>query len=126
MAPPAKAGLLPALAQFDTNILHDSMFGIKPAMLYNSMIAPLGQTPFKGVIWYQGEGNAGHPADYPQLLSTMIGELAQTVAQPRLPFFIVQLPDFSDPWDGYYWPWERKARGQSRPFRAGHDLGRRD
>ena len=34
----------PALASFPANNLHDSMFGIKPANLYNAMIAPLGDT----------------------------------------------------------------------------------
>jgi len=102
-----------ALNQFDTNMLHDSMFGIKPAMLYNSMIAPLGQTPFTGVIWYQGEGNAGHPADYPKLLSTLIGEWRQQFKQPRLPFFVVQLPDYVPDWGGYYWTWIREAQAKT-------------
>src|SRR5262249_33916846 len=47
-----------ALTAFSAKDLHDSMFGIKPANLYNAMIAPLGDTKFKGVIWYQGESNA--------------------------------------------------------------------
>jgi len=100
----------PALAIFKPDELHDSMFGIKPAMLYNAMIAPLADAGFKGVIWYQGESNSGHPDTYPHLLSTMIGEWRKLFAEPNLPFFIVQLPDYASQWDGFYWSWEREAQ----------------
>lgn len=36
----------------------------KPMGLYNAMIAPLLNYQIKGVIWYQGESNAGRPWDY--------------------------------------------------------------
>ena len=101
-----------ALANFNPKDLHDSMFGIKPSMLYNAMIAPLGQTALKGVIWYQGESNSGHPDTYPQLLSTMIAQWRHQFNRPELPFFIIQLPDYASQWDGFYWPWEREAQAQ--------------
>jgi len=101
-----------ALAGCDPAILHDSMFGIKPAMLYNAMIAPLGHSPIKGVIWYQGEGNASHPETYPWLLSTLIAQWRLQFDSPDLPFAIVQLPDFSSPGDSYHWPWQREAQAQ--------------
>ena len=110
-----------ALADFSTNDLHNSMFGIKPAMLYNSMIAPLGEAALKGVIWYQGESNSGHPDTYVRLLTTMIAEWREQFEQPELPFFIIQLPDYASQWDGFYWPWEREAQAkvvQSTPNTA--------
>ena len=100
----------PALSAFPSNQLHDSMFSIKPSMLYNAMIAPLGKAAFKGVVWYQGESNSGHPDTYPRLLSTMITEWRKLFSEPDLPFFIVQLPDYASQWDGFYWPWEREAQ----------------
>jgi sialate O-acetylesterase len=103
----------PALTAFNAHDLHDSMFGIKPANLYNAMIAPLGETKFKGVIWYQGESNSGHPETYPALLSTMISEWRKQVGQPRLPFFIVQLPDYVNSWEGRYWPWIREMQAKA-------------
>lgn len=103
----------PALTNFGTNDLHDSMFGIKPANLYNAMIAPLGDTKFKGVLWYQGESNAAHPATYPTLLGTMISEWRKQFGQPRLPFFVVQLPEYADLWEGYYWPWIREMQAKA-------------
>lgn len=101
-----------SLADFDPNDLHESMFGIKPAMLYNAMIAPLGNSPIKGVVWYQGESNSGHPATYPRLLSALIGDWRKQFDTPDLPFFIVQLPDYAYQWDGFYWPWEREAQAE--------------
>lgn len=101
-----------ALASCAPQSLHDSMFGIKPAMLYNAMIAPLGHTPIKGVVWYQGEGNSGHPDTYPLLLSTLIASWRQQFDSPDLPFAIFQLPDYASPWGGYYWSWIRAAQSQ--------------
>ena len=46
--------------------------------MYNGMIAPLGRAPVKGVVWYQGEGNAGRPAPYARLLATLIADLGSS------------------------------------------------
>jgi sialate O-acetylesterase len=101
-----------SLIAFNPKDLHESMFGIKPGMLYNAMIAPLGQAPLKGVVWYQGESNSGHPDTYPQFLSTMIRDWRRQFAMPDLPFLIVQLPDYAYQWDGFYWPWLREAQAK--------------
>ncbi len=45
-----------------------------PTRLYNGMIHPLRNLRIKGVIWYQGEGNAGRANQYHQLFTTMIRE----------------------------------------------------
>ncbi len=103
----------PALASFDPKDLHNSMFGIKPANLYNAMIAPLGQSAFKGVVWYQGESNSAHPETYPKLLATMISEWRKQFTQPALPFFIIQLPDYANLWEGFYWPWIREMQAKA-------------
>jgi sialate O-acetylesterase len=103
----------PALAAFKPEDLHDSMFGIKPANLYDGMIAPLGHTPFKGVLWYQGESNSGHPDTYAALLTTMIAAWRQQFAEPELPFLIVQLPEYANLWEGFYWPWIREMQAKA-------------
>jgi hypothetical protein len=81
-------------------------------MIYNAMIHPLGPASLTGVVWYQGEGNAGQPQTYPQLLSTLITTWRAQFDSPNLPFAIVQLPDFASPWGGYYWSWIRAAQAQ--------------
>ena len=101
-----------SLAGFDPKDLHQSMFGIQPSMLFNAMIAPLGNSPIKGVVWYQGESNSGHPDTYPRLLGTLISDWRKQFDTPRLPFFIVQLPDYASQWDGFYWPWQREAQAK--------------
>ncbi|HEY5078751.1 MAG TPA: sialate O-acetylesterase, partial [Opitutaceae bacterium] len=35
-----------------------------PGGLYNGMIVPLEPGAFRGILWYQGESNAGHPDEY--------------------------------------------------------------
>lgn len=102
-----------SLATFNAKDLHDSMFGIKPGMLYNAMIAPFGELSLKGVIWYQGEGNASQPATYEKFLTTMIGDWRKQFASPDLPFFIIQLPDFVQESKGLQWSWIREAQAKA-------------
>lgn len=102
-----------ALARFSPKDLHDSMFGIKPGNIFNGMIAPLGPAAFTGVVWYQGESNSAHPEIYPQLLATMIAEWRKQFAQPKLPFFIIQLPEYANLWEGFYWPWLREMQARA-------------
>ena len=110
-----------ALAKLNKSDLRDSLFGIKPGMLYNAMISPLGKGPIKGVVWYQGESNADRPGSYPLLLTTMIAEWRKQFESPNLPFIIVQLPDFAQASGGLHWEWIRDAQAkavQSTPHAA--------
>jgi sialate O-acetylesterase len=66
----------------------------KPLGLYNAMIAPLLNYRIKGVVWYQGESNAGRPADYTSLLSTLIRDWREHWHEGDFPFLLVQLPNF--------------------------------
>jgi sialate O-acetylesterase len=54
------------------------------------MIAPLEPFRFRGVIWYQGESNAGQPKPYENLLPAMIADW-RTVWGKDLPFLFVQI-----------------------------------
>lgn len=101
------------LAAFNAKDLHDSMFGFKPGTLHNGMIAPLGSLGLKGVLWYQGESNSAHPDTYPALLQTMISSWRRQFQQPELPFLVIQLPDYAQLWEGWYWPWIREAQARA-------------
>ena len=76
----------------------------QPAVLYNAMIAPLLPYPIKGVIWYQGESNAGRPEQYATLFPTMIDDWRTQWGGEAFPFLFVQLANFkpdgapSDQW----------------------------
>ena len=65
-----------------------------PGGLFNGMIAPLVPYAMRGVIWYQGEGNAGRAWQYRKLLPTLIRRWRSAWQQDELPFLVVQLPNF--------------------------------
>ena len=69
-------------------------FQYQPSGLYNGMIAPALPYAVKGVLWYQGESNAGHPEDYQALLTSLINDWRTQAKQPALPFIYAQLPNF--------------------------------
>lgn len=62
--------------------------------LYNGMIWPLRDWKVKGVIWYQGENNAGRAGEYATLLTNLIAGWRETFAWPEMPFLLVQLPNY--------------------------------
>jgi len=70
----------------------------KPMGLFNAMIAPLTQYAIKGVLWYQGESNAGRPNDYRELMKMLITDWRSKWALPQLPFLQVQLANFMEAW----------------------------
>ncbi len=73
-----------------------TFFGYKPAGLYNAMLAPLLNYHIRGILWYQGESNAGRPDEYRSLLPAMIKDWRKNLGQGDLPFILVQLPNFME------------------------------
>lgn len=65
-----------------------------PSTLYNGMIAPLVPMAIRGVIWYQGEQNAGRPDLYRHLFPTLIESWRATWNQAACPFLFVQLANY--------------------------------
>lgn len=59
---------------------------------YNGMIAPLIPFGIRGVLWYQGEFNAGNAWEYHGLLSSMIIDWRKKWGQGDFPFYFMQLP----------------------------------
>lgn len=68
----------------------------EPTALYNGMVAPYTQLPIKGVLWYQGESNAGRPEEYLDLMHALINGWRGIYRDPELPFIYAQLPNFGD------------------------------
>ncbi|MCO6477661.1 MAG: beta galactosidase jelly roll domain-containing protein [Phaeodactylibacter sp.] len=66
----------------------------KPLGLFNAMIAPLLNYRIRGVIWYQGESNAGRPAEYRELFPALIRDWRAKWGQGDFPFLFVQLANF--------------------------------
>ncbi|WP_245553319.1 sialate O-acetylesterase [Echinicola vietnamensis] len=85
----------------------------KPLGLYHAMISPLHEFPVKGVLWYQGESNAGQPHTYEDQMVSLIEGWRKSWGVPKLPFLFVQLPNFMAPTDDPHsgnWPELREAQ----------------
>ncbi|HSI84801.1 MAG TPA: sialate O-acetylesterase [Candidatus Methylacidiphilales bacterium] len=78
--------------------------------IHNAMIHPLIPYAIRGVIWYQGESNAGS-ADtgraYAELLPMLIKSWRTKWGQGDFPFIFVQLPAYTR---GSAWPYLRQAQ----------------
>lgn len=68
----------------------------KPAGLFNGLIAPLIPYGIKGVIWYQGESNAGDYKNYPARFNAMVGDWRERWGYD-FPFIYVQLANYVSP-----------------------------
>ncbi|WP_211659901.1 sialate O-acetylesterase [Pedobacter ureilyticus] len=67
----------------------------RPTVLYNAMIHPFISFPIKGVIWYQGESNAGRAKQYQTLFPSLINDWREKWNKPSLPFYFVQLANYT-------------------------------
>lgn len=65
-----------------------------PTLLYNAMVNPLIPFAIKGVIWYQGESNAGRAYQYRTAFPLMINDWRSRWKQGDFPFYFVQLASF--------------------------------
>ena len=68
-----------------------------PVWVYNAMVAPLVPFGIKGVIWYQGESNAGRAYQYRKLFPALIGNWRRLWDQGDFPFLFVQIANFGKP-----------------------------
>jgi len=82
-----------------------------PSADYNGMIAPLTPFPIRGVIWYQGESNAGpeRAETYNHLFETMIRDWRSQWKVGDFPFFFVQIANWKAGADSR-WPEVRDAQ----------------
>ncbi len=66
-----------------------------PTLLFNAMINPLIPYAFRGVIWYQGETNAGRAYQYRKAFPLMITDWRKRWNNGDFPFYFVQLASFN-------------------------------
>lgn len=66
----------------------------RPGNLFAGMLNPIIGYGIRGVIWYQGESNAGRATEYSDLFSLLILEWRKAWGQGDFPFYWVQLADF--------------------------------
>ncbi|WP_229725115.1 sialate O-acetylesterase [Hymenobacter baengnokdamensis] len=70
-------------------------FQYQPGGLYNGLVAPVLPYAIRGVLWYQGESNTGHPADYQALTTSLVNDWRAHFGRPDLPFLLVQLANIN-------------------------------
>ncbi|MEQ8530396.1 MAG: sialate O-acetylesterase, partial [Imperialibacter sp.] len=68
----------------------------QPTSLFNAMVAPITAYRIKGILWYQGESNAGKPVEYADLLPALINDWRTQFDYPNAPFIYPQLPNFME------------------------------
>lgn len=89
----------------------------RPTLLYNAMIHPLQPFALRGVIWYQGESNAGsveRSLAYRTQFPALIGQWRRQWDAPRLPFLWVQLASWRSGSDtGDISPWSVLRESQT-------------
>jgi sialate O-acetylesterase len=97
---------------------HPELRSWEPAGLYNAMIAPLTAFPLRGFLWYQGESNTDPDRAfyYAQLFQTLIRDWRSRWAQGELPFFFVQLANWT-PGPESQWPEVRDAQRRALELR---------
>ena len=85
--------------------------------LYNGMLHPILGYGIRGVIWYQGETNAGRAFQYRTLFPTMIKNWREEWKQGDFPFYWVQLANYMqtrDNPDNSAWAELREAQSMTR------------
>jgi sialate O-acetylesterase len=65
-----------------------------PTYLYNGMIQPVIPYAIRGVVWYQGEDNAGRALQYRTAFPLMIRDWRARWNQGDFPFYFCQLANF--------------------------------
>jgi sialate O-acetylesterase len=83
----------------------------EPSGLYNGMVAPLTKYSIRGILWNQGENNAGPKAfRYRALFTAMIEDWRQAWGEGDIPFLFVQLSRYAS--SGYY-PLLRESQAEA-------------
>lgn len=86
---------------------------LRASNLYHGRLEPIMPFAIRGVIWYQGETNAGRAYQYREMFPLLIKSWREDWGQGDFPFYWVQLTNFNakqpEPGDAW-WPELREAQ----------------
>ncbi len=89
-------------------------FSNQPSRLYNAMIRGLEPYGIRGVLWYQGEANAGRPTEYGHLMQALVNSWRKAFNNDQAAFYYVELANFMQeqqrPVEGAGWGLIREAQ----------------
>lgn len=95
-------GRIPQAPEWPEFPFGERMFRPRCVTLHNGMIAPLAPFALRGVLWYQGESNAGPAAEselYIEKMKAMVADWRRWFGDAQLPFYYVQLAAWQAPND---------------------------
>ena len=129
--PPLDAAALASVPQAPASVPDPSLIA---GFIFNGMINPLVPYALSGVIWYQGESNAGRAYQYRDAFSLLIEDWRQHWGNAGLPFYFCQLANYgakvTDPVES---SWAELRESQSVALKLPHtgqavliDLGESD
>jgi len=96
-----------ARAAMEKGIQHGNVFvRQQPNLLYNAMLHPVIPYACRGMVWYQGEANAGRYAEYARSFPLWIERLRAEWARDDFHLLAVMLPGYGDK----SWPWFREVQ----------------
>ncbi len=70
----------------------------RPTYLYNAMLKPLAPYAIKGVIFYQGEGNAYDAPLYKDIFTALVNDWRTSWKKENLPFIYAQIAAYDTPY----------------------------
>ena len=89
-----------------------------PTCFYNAMLHPMAPFAFRGILWYQGEGDAGGAGVYADKMASLIRSWRSLWSKPDMPFVFAQLAGFAgvkaEPPDADLHNWAALRAAQSR------------
>ena len=98
----------------------DAIINFMPGKFYDDVVKPVVPFAVKGVVWYQGESNSfsdnsGRNMDertgiYKPLLGALIQNWRSAWSDNRLPFYVIQLPNYKDTSTDLQWAVIRQAQ----------------
>lgn len=68
-----------------------------PAYIFEAGLAPLGNFPLKGIIWYQGESNAHNYSIHELAFKALVNSWRNFWKNPEMPFLFAQLSGINRP-----------------------------
>lgn len=84
----------------------------RPCALYHLMLGEISDYTFRAVVYYQGEEDSNNADLYEKLLMHLIETWRREFHDPRLPFYIVQLPRYAERKNDRWWQ-IRKAQADT-------------
>ena len=90
----------------------------RPGQLHRTMVEKIVPVALNGILFYQGETDAGRPDEYGDMLITLVTRWRELFGDAELPFYNVQLPMHIDAGAQDDGSWARLRQAQEKAWKA--------